>query len=128
MLLFIASTFTVNLILLNMLIAIMGDTFDYVTENRDVILRRILLRIMCDTFSQTTTEDKKRVEDYRVYTEITQDIGEYSDKNYFYVVEPIFEDDKKSDDWSGSNQSIKKFIDNNLNKKIDVLAVEQNRF
>ena len=34
--LFIAATFSTQVVMLNMLIAIMGDTFERVIENRDV--------------------------------------------------------------------------------------------
>ena len=46
--LFILSTFIIQITFLNMLIAIMGDTYDRATEERDNNARAIKLKIMGD--------------------------------------------------------------------------------
>lgn len=46
--LFLSSTFFTQLTMLNMLIAIMGDSFARVIENQDVNATKIKLNFMCD--------------------------------------------------------------------------------
>ena len=60
---FVMATFITQLTMLNMLIAIMGDTFERVIENRDVNATRTKLELMSDlvsTLQQTTEEEETK--------------------------------------------------------------------
>ena len=61
---FIMATFVTQLTMLNMLIAIMGDTFARVVENADLNSTKTKLELMADvstTLQQTTAEETKEV-------------------------------------------------------------------
>ena len=57
---FVFATFITQIAMLNMLIAIMGDTFERVIENRDVNATKTKLELMSDlvsTLHQTSAEE-----------------------------------------------------------------------
>lgn len=60
---FVMATFITQIAMLNMLIAIMGDTFERVIENRDVNATKTKLELMSDlvsTLQQTTAEEETK--------------------------------------------------------------------
>ena len=56
---FIFATFMVNIVMFNMLIAIMGDTFDKITENRAINAIKSKLELLADLKGVLNTEDSK---------------------------------------------------------------------
>ena len=59
---FVLATFITQITMFNMLIAIMGDTFDKVTEHRDVNATKSKLELMADLVAILEQEEK---EDYK---------------------------------------------------------------
>ena len=55
---FILATFNVQIVMFNMLIAIMGDTFDKITENRSINAIKSKLELLSDLEGVLDTEDK----------------------------------------------------------------------
>ena len=55
---FVLATFITQLTMLNMLIAIMGDTFDKITENREINATRSKLQLMSELVALLGAEDK----------------------------------------------------------------------
>ena len=63
MLLFIAATLFTQVTMLNMLIAIMGDTFDKVTENRDIEATRTKIQFIAQfAYALRDGQNKKKME------------------------------------------------------------------
>ena len=60
-LLFIMATFFTQITMLNMLIAIMGDTFDKVTENKKTFTTRTKLQILGDYTGNFLKQEKKNM-------------------------------------------------------------------
>ena len=54
---FILATFFVQIVMFNMLIAIMGDTFDRITENRSINAIKSKLELLTDLIGVLDTED-----------------------------------------------------------------------
>ena len=80
---FILSTFFCQLTMLNMLIAIMGDTFERITENRALYSTLTKLGLM----GELADVIKEREEDT---------------KYFMFVVTPDEKDDDEFGDWEGS--------------------------
>ena len=59
--LFIMATFFTQITMLNMLIAIMGDTFDKVTENKKTFTTRTKLQILGDYTGNFLKQEKKNM-------------------------------------------------------------------
>lgn len=113
---FIMATFITQITMLNMLIAIMGDTFERVIENREVNSIKTKLDLMSDLAgvlkSKNKSEDEKDV--------------------FLYVVTPDDEDLDNSDDWEGVVNKISRDTDKHmsglkisLNKQIEKLIESQ---
>ena len=64
---FIFATFIVQLVMLNMLIAIMGDTFDKITENRAINATKSKLELLSDLSGVLKTEDKDQNEEIYLF-------------------------------------------------------------
>ena len=56
---FILATFMVQIVMFNMLIAIMGDTFDKITENRAINAIKSKLALLADLKGVLNTEDSE---------------------------------------------------------------------
>lgn len=87
--LFIAATFLSNIVFLNMMIAIMGDTFDKITEKRE---RNALI------------QQTKLYGDFISFLTVNKDV----DKNRFlYIITPLSTDSSQADDnWEGGYNRI----------------------
>ena len=102
---FIASTFITQLVMLNMLIAIMGDTFERVIENRDVNATKTKLELMCDLVSTLQQTGKPGDE-----------------KKYFmFIVMPDDDQVDDEDDWEGSVNKITRLTSESINTQCDKL-------
>ena len=51
----------------------------------------------------------------------------FLDKNYFYIVESIAEDNIETGTWDGSVKTIKKFIERGIKRKIDKIDEEMTK-
>jgi len=102
---FIGATFFTQITMLNMLIAIMGDSFERVMENRDVNAIKMKLNFMDDmagTVGQTSSSDEREV--------------------FMFVVKPD-EDDAQGSEWEGSINKMTRLTQQN----IDALGVQFNK-
>ena len=102
---FIASTFITQLTMLNMLIAIMGDTYERVMENREVNATRTKLELMSDlmsTLKQTGKPDESK-------------------KHFLFIVMPDDDQVDDEDDWEGSVNKITKATSEVINAQCDKL-------
>lgn len=105
---FLCATFFTQITFLNMLIAIMGDTFGRVIESKDRFSLQTKLEIMAD------------------YTSVIRENIEEDDAEvYMFVVQPKSGDDDNMNAWEGNISFIKKSIDKsiaslakNLDKKV----------
>ena len=101
---FLASTFVSSLTMLNMLIAIMGDTFGRVMEKKDINSVQTRLQLMADnshTIPRYSKEDDKRV--------------------FLFVVSPV-ERTGDDEDWAGTISQMTRVIETqvgNLSKQFD---------
>ena len=98
-LIFLFSTFITQITFLNMLIAIMGDTFDRVISKKSLHSTKNKLELMTDMISVTKLISRKR--------------NENEDKIYFYLIQPKnnYEDLNEDDDnWQGRIQHQQNFI------------------
>lgn len=88
---FCAATFFMNITMLNMLIAIMGDVFDELMEQRDVKAISTKLMILSEAapvLSQKSAEDEEEV--------------------YMIVIEPTEEDALEGEAWQGTINQLTK--------------------
>ena len=102
---FIAATFITQILMLNMLIAIMGDTFERVIENRDVNATKTKLELMCDlvsTLQQTTKPGEEK-------------------KYFMFIVQPDDGQVDDEDDWEGSVNKITRLTSENIVTECDKL-------
>ena len=86
---FVAATFITQLVMLNMLIAIMGDTFERVIENRDVNAVKTKLQFIGDlvaTLDQTSRKEEQ--------------------KQFMFVVQLDDDQVEDNDDWEGTVNKI----------------------
>ena len=102
-LLFVLATFFTQITMLNMLIAIMGDTFDRVTENKVVHARRTKLNLLAEY-----ADCLARSEDNR-FT--------------LFVIKPQEEDLNELENWEGSLNAMRQFTA----KSIEELKVDFTR-
>ena len=99
---FLSATFLIQITALNMLIALMGDTFDRVIELRPVASRQNKLRILLDMANCIDT----------INTEINQ-------TRYLYIIES--KDNKRQnleggENWRGKLFFLQEIINDNQNK------------
>ena len=90
--LYLAATFFTNITMLNMLIAIMGDTFDQVTENKQLNSTRTKLKFLNDYADMLITRPSE------------QQIKE----GYLFVVQAEADEEETGEEWRGS---INKIVD-----------------
>ena len=81
---FIMATFFTQITMLNMLIAIMGDSFSFVTENRERFATEIKLEIL---ISQSSAMAQRERQD--------------ATNVYLILVRPL-EDEEDTEEWQGS--------------------------
>ena len=79
---FIMATFFTQITMLNMLIAIMGDTFERITENKEINATKTKLELIADL---AEVLDNRMIEG--------------RDGDYLYIVTPTNEDDGIDSDW-----------------------------
>lgn len=83
---FLAATFFTNITMFNMLIAIMGDKFDHLTDNKQLNATRTKLRLLADYASNLRippTEAELR-------------------EHFLYVVEAEKDEEERSEEWIGT--------------------------
>ena len=81
---FLGSTFITQITFLNMLIAIMGDTFDRVISQRPTYSLKNKLKLMADMKSIINIMSRKKKED--------------ETKVFLYVIQPVQDEDEVSED------------------------------
>ena len=91
-LLFVMSSFLIQITFLNMLIAIMGDTFDRATEERDNNARQTKLKIMGDYIDLILKEEDDQEEEARFLIRKSVDPKEYFRKSFVAGAEKPKED------------------------------------
>ena len=116
---FICATFISQVTMLNMLIAIMGDTFEKVIENRTVNAIKSKLELMDELAATMNLKDAKQEE-----------------KTFIHIIQPddAFDEDEERDEWEGkikrmaqiSTRNIK-LLGINLGKKVDQLQKAQEK-
>ena len=106
--LFLVTTFVTQLTMLNMLIAIMGNTFDNVIEKKSLFAIQMRLSILSD---------------YKDIIDLVRTEADYD--NFVYVVYPVVDEDEveANQDWEGGFNYLRKA----LNRKIDMLDKSQFR-
>ena len=83
-----------------MLIAIMGDTFDKITEFRDINATKSKLELMSDLVAIMDATDK-----------------EENEESFLFIVKPVNEDDDDDiDQWQGSIKTITHVFERNIEK------------
>ena len=97
--LFLAATFFTQITMLNMLIAIMGDSFERVIENRDVNATRIKLNFMNDMAGTVGQRSSREEEEY-----------------FMYIVKPEDSDLLDFDEWEGTINKITHQIATDIDK------------
>ena len=95
---FVFATFITQIAMLNMLIAIMGDTYERVIENRVVNATKTKLDLMSDL---AFTLDQKSAE-------LDQDC-------FMFIVQPDDDDGDEGDDWEGTVNKMTCLTANNIN-------------
>ena len=93
------ATFFTQLTMLNMLIAIMGDTFDYATENKEINATKTKLKLLDDyavNLRLVPTEQDKKL-------------------RFLIVVTPEVDDEEDSEAWNGTVSQITGLINKNSN-------------
>ena len=106
---FICATFISQVTMLNMLIAIMGDTFGKVTENKTVNLIKSKLELMDDLAATMKQRDSQPEE-----------------KVFLHIIMPVDGDDEneEGDEWEGMVKKVTRESSRNYNalgKKVDEL-------
>ena len=93
---FAAATFISQVTILNMLIAIMGDTYDFVTENKD----------------QSSLNEKLNILNDYVWV---VGLGKSdSDKKFFFAASPTSLNKNEGKSWDGSISAIKRMVSTGL--------------
>ena len=85
-----------------MLIAIMGDTFDKITEFRDINATKSKLELMSDLVAIMDATDK-----------------EENEESFLYIVKPVKEDDEDIDQWQGSIKAMTHVFERNIRKLLN---------
>ena len=100
-LMFVFATLFSQIIVLNMLIAIMGDTFDKVFENKHVAILKLKVSVMSD------------------FAFLINDKGDAN--KFLFVVSPTVKEVDEEEDWEGKIKAIKKIIVTNLRDQKEIL-------
>ena len=107
--LYVIAVFYTSLTMLNMLIAIMGDTFGNVMESRNLNAIRTKLDILSDMAPVLSKEDAKDMDEVFMIVVTPQDSGDFDDEN-----------------WQGSINQLSNIVTKNvlslekkMNRKID---------
>ena len=92
---FLSATFISQITMLNMLIAVMGDTFDRVMENKDINSIKSKLELVADLVAILDNKD-----------------SEYNQKIFFFMVEPVKdeEEDEEQDMWEGTIRTMTRVL------------------
>lgn len=101
---FVLATFFSSVTMLNMLIAIMGDTFERITENRDLNKTRTKLGLMGE-LSSTIYDSEK------------------DNERFMFCITPDEQDEDELGEWEGSIKQMSKLMD----KRITVLELKLNK-
>ena len=104
---FIAATFFTQITMLNMLIAIMSDTFEKVFENYSIYIKRTTLSLLADYAANIRTIPTP--------DELT--------KKFLFVISPEVEEERSNDSWYGTVHQIQKHM--NLLQKKNVTKLDQ---
>jgi len=108
---FIGATFISQLTILNMLIAVMGDTYERVIENKEVNATQTKLAIMDDLTAI-----------------LPQESSEQAQELYLFLAIPALEEDDEGESWEGSLKRMTRLVERNtqaltsrLDKKTNAL-------
>jgi hypothetical protein len=101
--LFVFATFISQLTILNMLIAIMGDTFDAVLEKQEQYAMKEKIRILND------------------FVGIVDGLGRENEVNFIYAAEPSTKGNDEGEGWDGKIGAIKKGIQQNLDAQKNII-------
>jgi len=101
--LFVFATFITQLTILNMLIAIMGDTFDAVLEKQEQYAMKEKIRILND------------------FVGIVDFLGRAEEVNFIFAAEPSTKGNDEGESWDGKIGAIKKGIQQNLDAQKNII-------
>ena len=111
---FLLSTFLTQITMLNMLIAIMGDTYSRIMENKDVNGTMTKLELMADAIHAIKTETDGK-----------------DDNRFLFVVKPDENANDEDGDWSGAIAQLSRTVQGQvgklgakLNRKMDKLQTQ----
>ena len=99
MIIFVGATFFTQITMLNMLIAIMGDTFDRAMENKTRFGILTKLNVLSSQSAAMSQKDEKE-----------------SEEVYMIVVRPLEVNEDVEDDWEGTVKKIAKVTDESNSK------------
>ena len=123
---FTMATFFTQVTFFNMLIAIMGDTFGRVIENKSNFGLQTKLSIMGDYTAVIDDKNSLKTVCCKSKYPLTQD-----KENYLFIVKPKSDGDDDNSAWEGGLGLIKKSIEHqmqnlnkSLNKNIEKVAVQ----
>ena len=102
----VVALFFTSITLLNMLIAVMGDTFGRVTESKE----RFSLQTKLDIMGDYTAMIKLN---YRCWC-ASKSNKDDKNKIYMFVVTPQMGDDEEDTNWEGNISSIKKSVEKSI--------------
>ena len=91
--LFLLATFISLIMMLNMLIAIMGDTFERTIENRQLNMTRTKIELM--------GEQTDKILDFSCFGKNKNEVEDH-DKHFLFVITPDDADVDEFDSWEGS--------------------------
>ena len=137
--LFILSTFIIQITFLNMLIAIMGDTYDRATEERDNNARATKLRIMGDYVNlilkdEDVPEEKPEApaatgstvfdstSPRALQQEKEEDTADKVREDLLFVVQPADDDSNENMSWEGHIATLKRATERTIGKTESVLS------
>ena len=97
---FVMATFITQITMFNMLIAIMGDTFEHIMENKVVHTTKSKLQLMSDLIAVIRDENLKE-----------------DQERFLFIVKPeVDEEEVNFDEWEGTIRSISKVVTKNASK------------
>ena len=103
LLLFLVSTLFTSLTMLNMLIAIMGDTFDHAMENKHVNSMQTKLQILGDQAAVMTSSISKAEKQVTV-------------RKFMFMARPKEDVDLEDDVWCGSIQKMQNVVQKHVTR------------